>query len=246
MNFSRIITLATLSLFISPAMADDSNTTASAKSTEASAYSIARGGRLYDKWFKENKTGTPDRANPSYPQKGHYKGKKGADWRCKECHGWDYKGKEGAYRKGKHATGTIGLQNAMNLSTDEIINILRNKTHAYSDSMLSNKDALDLANFTKYGQIDISKQVDNKSKQVIGNEAQGKKYYETICAVCHGLDGKDEDTPPLGQLANDNPWEVLHKISNGQPNNEMPALRTLGKQVTLDLIAYIQKNLPKK
>ena len=25
----------------------------------------------------------------------------GADtWRCKECHGWDYKGKDGAYAKG--------------------------------------------------------------------------------------------------------------------------------------------------
>ena len=154
MNFSRaisnrIIILATLSVLISPAMADDTNKNTSAKSTEASAYSIARGGRLYDKWFKENKTGTPDSANPSYPQHGKSKGKKGADWRCKECHGWDYKGKDGAYSKGKHFTGTVGIQNAVNLSTAEIVTLLRNKTHAYSDAMLSKEDALDLANFVK-------------------------------------------------------------------------------------------------
>jgi thiosulfate dehydrogenase len=249
MNFSpfisnSIIVLAIISVFISPAIANDTAT--SAKLTEASAYSIARGGRLYDKWFKENKTGTPAIPNPNYPKEGQYKGKKGADWRCKECHGWDYKGKDGAYRAGKHFTGTIGLQNATRLSTDEIIKVLRNKTHGYSDLVLSNNDMLDLANFTKYGQIDISAQVNNKNKQVKGDEKQGKKHYETMCAVCHGLDGKDEDTPPLGKLANDNPWEVLHKISNGQPNNEMPALRTLGKDVAIDVISYIQKNLPKE
>lgn len=249
MNFftpisKRIILLTAMSVFTSPAIAD--NSSPAAKSDEASAYSIARGGRLYDKWFKENKAGTPSIPNPAYPEKSNYKGKKGADWRCKECHGWDYKGKNGTYSAGKHFTGVVGIQNAVKLSTNEISKILRNKTHGYTDSVLSNNDVLDLANFVKYGQIDISGQVDTKSKQVVGDEKQGKKHYETICAVCHGLDGKDEDTPPLGKLANDNPWEVLHKISNGQPNNEMPALRTLGKGVAIDVITYIQKNLPKK
>jgi thiosulfate dehydrogenase len=234
-----------MSLLISPVMAED-DSSPSAKSGEASAYSIARGGRLYDKWFKENKAGTPDIPNPAYPDKSKYKGKKGGDWRCKECHGWDYKGKKGAYSTGKHFTGVAGIQDVVKLSTDDIIKALRNKTHGYSDSLLANNDALDLANFVKYGQIDISEQVDAKSKQVKGDAKQGKNHYEAICAVCHGLDGKDEDTPPLGKLSNDNPWEVLHKISNGQPNNEMPALRTLGKEVAIDIIVYMQKHLPKE
>ena len=34
----------------------------------------------------------------------------GADtWRCKECHGWDYAGKDGAYGSGDHRTGIVGV-----------------------------------------------------------------------------------------------------------------------------------------
>jgi hypothetical protein len=62
---TRIIMLTAISLFTSPVIADDSSP--AVKSGEASAYSIARGGRLYDKWFKENKAGTPDIPNPAYP-----------------------------------------------------------------------------------------------------------------------------------------------------------------------------------
>ncbi len=40
-------------------------------------------------------------------------------------------------------------------------------------------------------------------------------------------DGKPlkADEEPLGLVANDNPWEALHKIRNGQPGERMPALR---------------------
>jgi len=243
---TRITVLIVFGLFIHPVIAEEITPSTSVELEGVSAYSIARGGRLYDKWFKENKAGTPKIPNPAYPEKSQYKGKKGADWRCKECHGWDYKGKDGLYRTGKHFTGVAGIANASTLSQQKIIKILRDKTHAYTDSVLSKEDVQDLANFVKYGQIDISKQVDTQSKQVSGDAKQGQKHYETICAVCHGLDGKGEDTSPLGKLANDNPWEVLHKISNGQPNNEMPALRTLGKEVSLDLIHYMQKKLPRE
>ena len=221
--------------FLSPVMAE-----------EVSDYSIAKGGRLYDKWFKENKTGMPKIPNPAYPAEGKYKGNKGADWRCKECHGWDYRGKEGAYRSGKHFTGTVGIVKASELSTEAIIKILRDKTHGYQEAMLSNDDANHLANFVKYGQVDLSGVVDSKTKEITGDETKGKNTYETACAVCHGLDGKSEDTPPLGKLSNDNPWEVMHKIMNGQPNNEMPALRALDKQISIDIISYMQKKLPKE
>ena len=52
--------------------------------------------------------------------------------------------------------------------------------------------------------------------------------------------------PPLGQLTNKNPWEVLHKIRNGQPAEEMPAYRALDMQITLDIMAYMQEQLPKE
>lgn len=56
--------------------------------------SIARGGRLYDKLFAENKTAKPAADHPSSIKDGKYG--KDASWRCKNCHGRDYKRKEPA------------------------------------------------------------------------------------------------------------------------------------------------------
>ncbi len=36
-----------------------------------------------------------------------------------------------------------------------------------------------------------------------------------------------------------NPWEVMHKILNGQPAENMPGLRALDPQITEDILAYI-------
>ena len=68
----------------------------------------------------------------------------------------------------------------------------------------------------------------------------------TICAGCHREDGKrpkDMDKPLGAQMGN--PWEVMHKILNGQPGEGMPGLRALPMQVTSDVGAYIQ-TLPKE
>ena len=74
----------------------------------------------------------------------------------------------------------------------------------------------------------------------------GRDVYQRRCANCHGADGKlPKDMPPLGQLSNKNPWEVLHKILNGQPDEKMPALRALPLEVSADVNAYLQ-TLPKE
>jgi len=64
---------------------------------------IAEGGRLYDKWWSELELKEPRETHPAYPTIG--KKRDASTWRCKECHGWDYKGKDGAYGKGSHFTG---------------------------------------------------------------------------------------------------------------------------------------------
>ena len=92
--------------------------------TESLDHSIARGGKLYDKWFKTNSTEAPKIANPAYPDSGKYKGKKASDWRCKECHGWDYAGKDGAYSSGKHFTGFKGILQARTLDSSKLDSIL--------------------------------------------------------------------------------------------------------------------------
>lgn len=204
-------------------------------------YSIVRGGLLYDKWFKENDSGTPTTPHPSYPETGKYRGKKGADWRCKECHGWDYQGAEGAYSQGKHRTGIKGIRGMVGKSQQEITTILRNQIHAYGGDILSEEDLKDLANFVSLGQVDMDSFIDRDSKQGKGNPTKGQPVFETVCARCHGLDGKAiEEMPPVGKVAVTNPWETLHKILNGHPGHEMPALKVFGTDTAADVLTYSQ------
>lgn len=203
--------------------------------------SIARGGRLYDKYFAENKTAKPTADHPSYIKDGKY-GKENS-WRCKECHGWDYKGKDGAYAKGGHATGIKGINGAAGKDPAAIAAMLRDKVHGYTDAQLSAKDAEDLANFVSKGQGTLSKYIDASNKST-GNVIKGETYFNTICAGCHGLDGKKvKDGPALGSVA-DNGAEMMHKIFNGQPGESMPAMRAIEHQISADIAAYLTK-LPK-
>jgi len=204
---------------------------------------IARGGRLYDKWFAENKAAKPADDHPAYPHKGGKYGKD-ASWRCKECHGWDYKGKDGAYASGGHATGIKGIQGAAGKDTTAIVAIFKDKNHGYTDAMLSAEDMNDLALFVAKGQVDVAKYVDAGTKKPKGDAARGEAYFNTLCAGCHGKDGKKlKDAPPLGSVA-DNAAEMLHKILNGQPGEAMPALRALDPQISADIALHLQA-LPK-
>ena len=203
---------------------------------------IARGGRLYDKWFAENKAAKPAADHPSYIKDGKYG--KDVSWRCKECHGWDYRGKDGAYAKGGHATGIKGIQAAAGKDPAAIAAVLRDKTHGYSETQLSARDASDLALFVAKGQGDLARYVDATNK-VKGNGAKGEVYFNTLCAGCHGEDGKKvKDGPPLGSVA-DNGAEMMHKILNGQPAEAMPALRAIDHQIAADIAVHLI-SLPKK
>lgn len=216
-----------------------------ALASERDAYRIARGGRLYDNWFAENGTMAPAIPNPAYPATGEYRGKKAADWRCKECHGWDYLGKDGAYGKGSHFTGFPGTRNTGEMSEERMKRVLRNPPHGYDAAMLSDTDLADLALFLNHGQTDMSASIDQATKKARGGDSMpGKNHYETLCASCHGRDGKalGEDAE-LGKLAKKNPWEVLHKIRNGQPKSTMPALGSLDIQIAADILAYLQDQL---
>src|SRR3990172_11800171 len=63
---------------------------------------VAKGGQLYDKWWKAAGVAEPTGDHPLWATQ-TTNTRKGLDtWRCKECHGWDYKGKDGAYGSGSH------------------------------------------------------------------------------------------------------------------------------------------------
>ena len=211
---------------------------AQAQETESA---IARGGRLYDKFFAENKSAKPTADHPSYIKDGKYG--KDSSWRCKECHGWDYKGKDGAYAKGGHFTGIKGISGAAGKDPAAIAAVFRDKTHGYSEAQLSAKDASDLALFVSKGQGNLAKYLDGANKTK-GDGAKGAAYYNTLCAGCHGEDGKKvKDGPALGSVA-DNGAEMMHKLLNGQPAEAMPALRALDHQIAADIAVHLTK-LPK-
>ena len=207
--------------------------------------SMARGGELYDKWYTVIGSKAPAEKHPSYPTSGKYASKPGTTWRCKECHGWDYKGKDGAYKEGKHHTGIKGIQGMKGAGSDKIIAVLKDAKHGYGKK-LEATDLQDLANFVSKGQVDTDKYIDRASKQPKGDKAKGAGYYNTICAKCHSKDGTEPDDMPktLGALMS-NPWEVMHKIMNGQPDEQMPSLRALETQVVVDILAHMT-TLPKK
>ena len=207
-------------------------------------HQIARGGRLYDRWYKITDGDLPKATHPSYPKSG--KKSKKTTWRCKECHGWDYMGKDGAYAKGSHFTGIKGVRAAAGTDTGKIIAVLKSKSHGFTDKYFTPEDFRDVALFVSKGQVDMDKYIDRKTKTAKGDKSKGRGYYETLCAGCHDLDGKKpkDMAKSIGAAASDDPWQTLHKIRNGQPSEKMVALRALPIDIAIDIFAHIA-TLPK-
>ena len=205
--------------------------------------SIARGGKLYDKWYKVVKAPTPKTAHALYPKSG--KRQKAKDnQRCKECHGWDGLGKDGAYAKGSHFSGIKGINGMSGGDPAKVVGLLKAKDHGFAGKMDA-QDFTDLANFVVKGQVDMDKYIDRASKAPKGNKDKGSALFNTICAGCHGVSGlKPKEMKPMGAQMG-NPWEVMHKILNGQPDEAMPALRVLDRQIVADIMAHMT-TLPKK
>src|ERR1700704_618539 len=64
-------------------------------------WAIAYGGRLYDTWWQVLGSPAPTATNPPYPAAAPAGKAVGATtWRCRECHGWDYKGVAGINGQG--------------------------------------------------------------------------------------------------------------------------------------------------
>ncbi len=208
---------------------------------------LSQGGLLYDKWYSVLDVKT-DGTHPAYPAEGKKKG--GSTWRCKECHGWDYKGKDGAYKKGSHYSGIKGIRRYVEMAPDKIAAVLKNDTHAYGGKLTDSAiDALSL--FVSRGQVDMDKYIDPSTKKAAGDLNNGARIYTNTCAKCHGADGrainfKTAEKPQyLGTLTNKNPWESLHKIRYGQPSSAMPALLFMSINDQVDVLSYCQ-SLPVK
>ncbi|HUU42108.1 MAG TPA: hypothetical protein VMW42_14330 [Desulfatiglandales bacterium] len=239
-----MLSLAVFALFVTVSLSDAQELE---KLTGKKFAQLARGGILYDNWLDELSVEI-DKTHPSYPSAGQKKG--AATWRCKECHGWDYKGKAGAYGSGSSFTGIVGIRAYANQNPEGILKVLKNDTHALR-SLISDGDLEALAFFVAYGQIDVDLYIDRQAKKSIGDSFNGGRIFLTTCIKCHGEDGKeinfnDEKAPEyIGTVSNNNPWEVLHKIRWGQPGSQMISLLFLGLKEQLDVLSFCQ-TLPDK
>lgn len=213
------------------------------------AWEMSRGGRLYDNWYATLDKDEPETSHPLWPVTNT--GKKGAvTWRCKSCHGWDYKGRDGTYASGAYKTGIKGVFDLAGKDPDAIAERFMGSSHGFAE-ILGKEDARQIARFIAEGLHDTDRFIDRRTRAVKGNAEHGKAVFQTVCAACHGFDGKalnwgDEKEPAyVGTEASANPWEVLHKIRNAHPGVEMVALRAFSLQDAVDVLAYTQ-TLPEK
>jgi Cytochrome C oxidase, cbb3-type, subunit III len=201
--------------------------------------SIARGGKLYDKWYKVIGAEKPVTTHPAWPAANTRK-KADATQRCKACHGWDLRGVDGTYGSGSYLTGIKGLTNLAGADPAVVIAAVQDDLHGFAGKMDA-QDYIDLANFVTRGQFDMKSVINDETRAAIGDVAFGAAVYNTVCAACHGRDGElPKEMKLLGKLANGNPWEVIQKIMNGQPAEKMPAMRVFGVETAGSVLAYLQ------
>ena len=206
-----------------------------------------QGGLLYDKFWGAMGKDEPTEDQPLWATQSTNERSGKDTWRCKECHGWDYRGVEGAYSDSSHTTGFVGSIGAADMSADEIVAWLDGTSNAdHNFSAYLDEAAMSMfVAFFQTNAIDMTLYV-NDDKTVNGDAANGEGYYEASCSRCHGDDGKeinfgeDDDPTYLGDVARSNPWETLHKAANGQPAEHMPGGLNLGYswQDLADLVAY--------
>ena len=208
---------------------------------------VVQGGLLYDKWYGELDVKPPRQTHRLYTSQGKQKG--AGTWRCKECHGWDYLGKDGAYKSGSHFSGIVGMRNSAGGSEAKVVELLKGD-HAYGGKIP--EDGLKaLAAFVVHGQTDAKAHIDYSNKMAMGNTNAGGRLYVTVCARCHGMDGRkinfgDKEKPVyLGAVANGNPQETLHKIRIGQPGKDMVSMLGLDEADAVNVLKYSQ-GLPTK
>jgi hypothetical protein len=122
---------------------------------------------------------------------------------------------------------------------ERIMAILRDGTHRYG-AVLKHRDLQDLANFVGQGQVDMDTMIDPRTRLARGDAARGALHYRSMCAGCHGLEGRFVAKRHVGRVSRDDPWHSLHNMLNGHPDDTMPALREIDQKTVVDILAHIQ------
>jgi len=248
-RFPAIIIPVLVLLVLILALAHTGSTSANTAIQAQSDDDIIRGARLYDNWFALLGVNPPSGNMPIWDTQATNT-RSGADtWRCVSCHGWDYQGKDGAFRSGDNFTGFPGIFPIQNNDLRGVLTGSVNPQHDFS-SYLSSADIDALAAFIQAGTIDDNQFIDLVSLKVLnGDSANGKTKYDSSCAKCHGDDGTamvfrmEGQNVTLGTLAVTNPWRFLHRTRFGTAAApDMPIGRSLGwsAQDGRDVLFYAQ------
>jgi len=200
------------------------NRIASANPELQIALDFARGGLLYDKWWITPEGNLPAvlpdelaLTHPTWPLDLNPQVTPLNSWRCNECHGWDYRGVDGAYGdlESIHYSGISGFIQATPMIGPSLTDPAQiyEFIHSGITSTGSNHDfgvqiddeaiyaltrfittiqanVLDVANVGAPHHF-----IDDKTKLVFGDQGVGSKLYHLDsgtggCAVdCHGFDG---------------------------------------------------------
>jgi len=88
--------------------------------------------------------------------------------------------------------------------------------------------------------------INPETKQVSGDAKNGAQIYQTVCAICHGLNGKEinfhaaDDPEYVGTIGSDNPWEMPHNIRFGHSGDAMVGLLTFPIKDQINVLTYTQ------
>ena len=232
----------------------------------------AKGGLLYDRWWKAitvEKNPQPLGNHPLWPSNDTVIN--GVDtWRCKECHGWDYLGKDGVYGRGKHFTGIAGIigPSIKKKTAQEIYDFLKTGSqHAYS-RYLTDEEIYALTRLVleirkeaalQQSSVDLIDQV--KQEPIKFSSSLGESlYHDSIafggCITCHIVedfgwyfsdsDPERDELQTLDSIAKNNPWEFIHKIRYGHPGTSMQGIiqfESTSPEAAIDILGYVQTAL---
>lgn len=141
---------------------------------------LVQGGLMYDKWWKINDATEPSSDfDPLWSTQTTNTSSESTTWRCKECHGWDYIGKNGRYSSGSHYTGFAGIWQARTMDKEDLFDAIKDAGGDHDlSAVLSDNDVLDLSRFVAEGLIDVTLYIDENGV-VTGDSANGKTAQET-------------------------------------------------------------------
>ena len=199
---------------------------------------VARGGALYDQWWAVTGSAAPATEHPLWASRPDTNSntRTGADtWRCKECHGWDYKGVAGVYGSGSHRTGIAGIFDTAK-TAQEVFDLIKTD-HAYGAAGLSDTHIWDLTRFVLEGQIDTDGIID-AAGSFMGDTQTGQILYDSgigtnlACAVCHGPNLKGS-RPDIGPDVASLKYETTDEYSEGISKNMKDVFKLLSQALLL-------------